>query len=115
VVTRVVVGAHYGLKDWLGQRITAVVMAVYTLIFAVGVLSMGELNYENWRGLFAGGFMSFATFLFFAALMYHAWVGVRDIYMDYIKPTSVRLVLHSVTLLLLIGYLAWAAQVLWRL
>jgi len=115
VVTRVVVGAHYGLKDWLGQRITAVVMAVYTLIFAVGVLSMGELNYDNWRGLFAGGFMSFATFLFFAALMYHAWVGVRDIYMDYIKPTSVRLVLHAVTLLLLIGYLAWAAQVLWRL
>lgn len=114
-MTRVVVGAHYGLKDWLAQRITAVVMAVYTLIFAVGVLSMGELNYDNWRGLFAGGFMSFATFLFFAALMYHAWVGVRDIYMDYIKPTSVRLVLHAVTLLLLIGYLAWAAQVLWRL
>jgi succinate dehydrogenase / fumarate reductase membrane anchor subunit len=47
--------------------------------------------------------------------MYHAWVGVRDIYMDYIKPTSVRLVLHAVTLLLLIGYLGWAAQVLWRL
>jgi succinate dehydrogenase / fumarate reductase membrane anchor subunit len=115
VVTRVVVGAHYGLKDWLGQRITAVVMAVYTLIFAVGVLLMGELNYDNWRGLFAGGFMRFATFLFFASLMYHAWVGVRDIYMDYIKPTSVRLVLHAVTLLLLIGYLGWAAQVLWRL
>ncbi len=115
MVTRVVVGAHYGLKDWLGQRITAVVMAVYTLIFAVGVLLMGELNYDNWRGLFAGGFMRFATFLFFASLMYHAWVGVRDIYMDYIKPTSVRLVLHAVTLLLLIGYLGWAAQVLWRL
>jgi succinate dehydrogenase / fumarate reductase, membrane anchor subunit len=115
VVTRVVVGAHYGLKDWLGQRITAVVMAVYTLIFAVGVLLMGELNYDNWRGLFAGGFMRFATFLFFASLMHHAWVGVRDIYMDYIKPTSVRLVLHAVTLLLLIGYLGWAAQVLWRL
>lgn len=115
MVNRVVVGAHYGLKDWLGQRITAVVMAVYTLIFAVGVLSMGELNYENWKGLFAGGFMRFATFLFFASLMYHAWVGVRDIYMDYIKPTGVRVVLHAVTLLALIGYLGWAAQVLWRL
>jgi succinate dehydrogenase / fumarate reductase, membrane anchor subunit len=115
VVNRVVVGAHYGLKDWLGQRVTAVVMAVYTLIFGVGVLCMGELNYESWRGLFAGGFMRFATFLFFASLMYHAWVGVRDIYMDYIKPTGVRLVLHAVTVLLLIGYLGWAAQVLWRL
>ncbi len=115
MVNRVVVGAHYGLKDWLGQRITAVVMAVYTLIFAVGVLSMGEFSYDNWRALFAGGFMRFASFLFFASLMYHAWVGVRDIYMDYIKPTGVRVVLHAVTLLLLIGYLGWAAQVLWRL
>ncbi|HEY9192417.1 MAG TPA: succinate dehydrogenase, hydrophobic membrane anchor protein [Methyloversatilis sp.] len=115
MVNRVVVGAHYGLKDWLAQRVTAVVMALYTLIFAFGALSMGGLSYENWHGLFAGGFMRFATFLFFASLMYHAWVGVRDIYMDYIKPTSVRLVLHAVTLLLLIGYLGWAAQVLWRL
>lgn len=115
MVNRVVVGAHYGLKDWLGQRVTAVVMAVYTLVFAIGALSMGELTYESWRGLFSGGFMRFATFLFFASLMYHAWVGVRDIYMDYIKPTGVRVVLHSVTVLALIGYLGWAAQVLWRL
>lgn len=114
-MNRIVVGAHYGLKDWLLQRVTAVVMAVYTVVFAVGALGMGEMNYENWRGLFAGGFMRFASFLFFASLMYHAWVGVRDIYMDYIKPTGVRLVLHAVTALALIGYLGWAAQVLWRL
>ncbi|MFP3562496.1 succinate dehydrogenase, hydrophobic membrane anchor protein, partial [Paraburkholderia sp. SIMBA_049] len=25
---RLVVGAHYGLRDWLAQRITAVIMAV---------------------------------------------------------------------------------------
>ena len=114
MVTRIVVGAHYGLKDWLGQRITAVVMAVYTLIFAVGVLFMGELNYDNWRGLFAGGFMRFATFLFFASLMYHAWVGVRDIYMDYIKPTGIRLVLQVATVVALIGYAIWAVIILWR-
>lgn len=115
MVNRVVVGAHYGLKDWLGQRVTAVVMAVYTLIFAACALSMGELTYENWRAVFSGGFMRFATFLFFASLMFHAWVGVRDIYMDYIKPTGVRVLLHSITALVLIGYLGWAAQVLWRL
>jgi succinate dehydrogenase hydrophobic membrane anchor protein len=48
-------------------------------------------------------------------LFYHAWIGVRDIFMDYIKPTGVRLVLHSVVVLLLIGYAGWAAQILWRL
>lgn len=115
MVNRIVVGAHYGLRDWLGQRITAVVMAIYTLIFAASALSMPGMTYENWRGLFSGGFMRFATFLFFACLFYHAWVGVRDIFMDYIKPTGVRLLLHSFVMLALIGYLGWAAQILWRL
>ncbi|MBL8481590.1 MAG: succinate dehydrogenase, hydrophobic membrane anchor protein [Rhodocyclaceae bacterium] len=115
MVDRIVVGAHYGLKDWLGQRITAVVMALYTLLFAVQALGLPEMNYANWRAMFAGGFMRFATFLFFACLFYHAWVGVRDIYMDYVKPAGIRLALHAITALLLIGYLGWAAQALWRL
>ncbi len=115
MVNRVVVGAHYGFKDWLAQRVTAVVMAVYTVIFAVGALAMGEMTYENWRGLFSGGFMRFATFLFFMSLFYHAWVGIRDLFMDYVKPVGVRLVLHVVVILALVGYAGWAAQVLWRL
>lgn len=114
MVNRVVVGAHYGLKDWLAQRVTAVVMALYTLIFAVGVLSMGGLSYESWHGLFAGGFMRFATFLFFASLMYHAWVGVRDIYMDYLSSTGLRLLLQIATIVALLGYACWAVIILWR-
>lgn len=115
MVNRIVVGAHYGLKDWLAQRITAVVMAVYTPIFLFSLLAMGEVTAEKWRALFAGGFFKFLTFLFFMSLFYHVWVGVRDIFMDYIKPTGVRLVLHSVVVLALIGYAGWVSQVLWRL
>ena len=115
MVNRIVVGAHYGLKDWLGQRITAVVMAVYTLFFLGALLGLGEANYESWRALFSGGFVKFFTFIFFMSLFFHVWVGVRDIFMDYIKPTGVRLVLHSVVILLLVGYAGWVAQVLWRL
>ena len=115
MVKRFIVGAHYGFRDWLAQRVTAVVMALYTVIFAVGALLLPDSSYESWRGLFSGGFMQFATFLFFVSLFFHAWVGVRDIFMDYIKPTGVRLVLHSVVALLLIGYVGWAAQILWRL
>ena len=115
MVKPIIVGAHYGFRDWLGQRITAVVMAVYTLIFAVAALSLPDASFESWRGLFGGGFMRFATFLFFMSLFFHAWIGIRDIFMDYIKPVGVRLALHSVVLLLLIGYAGWAAQILWRL
>jgi succinate dehydrogenase / fumarate reductase membrane anchor subunit len=115
MVNRIVVGAHYGLRDWLAQRVTAVFMVVYSIIFAIAALTLPEMSYEAWSGLFAGGFMRFVTFLFFLALFYHAWVGIRDIYMDYIKPVSIRLTLHVITLFVLIGYAGWAAQILWRL
>ncbi|QID17733.1 succinate dehydrogenase, hydrophobic membrane anchor protein [Nitrogeniibacter mangrovi] len=115
MVKRTVVGAHYGLRDWLGQRVTATLMALYTVLFAFKALALPEMNYEAWSGMFAGGFMRFATFLFFMSLFYHAWVGVRDIFMDYIKPVGVRLALHVVVMFLLVGYAGWAAQILWRL
>jgi succinate dehydrogenase / fumarate reductase membrane anchor subunit len=113
VTRRQAVGAHYGLKDWLLQRLTAVVMALYTLLLLAVALWHGGLDYEAWRALFAGGPFRLATFLFMCALLYHAWVGVRDIYMDYIKPVGVRLALQFASAALLIAYLGWTIQMLW--
>jgi len=115
MVKDIIVGAHYGLKDWLGQRITAAVMAVYTVILLVLLAGQERLTFETWRAFMAGGFMRFLTFLFILSLMFHAWVGVRDIWMDYVKPTGLRLSLHVLTLLALLGYTGWAVSILWRL
>lgn len=111
---RTVVGAHYGLKDWLVQRITAVLMAVYTVVLMVSLLLLPELNYGTWAGLFASGWMKVLTLLAIASLAWHAWIGVRDIYMDYIKPTGVRLFLQVVSVVLLVAYAFWAVIILWR-
>ena len=115
MVKREVIGAHYGLKDWIVQRVTAVFMALYTLVFAVQALMLPRFDHASWSGLFSGGLMKFASFLFFLSLFYHAWIGVRDMWMDYVKPTSIRLALHVITLFLLVGYAGWAVQILWRL
>ena len=114
MVNRIVVGAHYGLRDWLAQRITAGIMAVYTVIVLVVLLGGQPISYQVWRDLFTQGWMRVATLLFAASLAWHAWVGVRDIIMDYIKPTGLRLALESVVVLTIAGYLAWAIQILWR-
>ena len=58
--------------------------------------------------------MRVATLLFAFSLAWHAWVGVRDILMDYIKPDGPRLALQVLTLLLLATYVGWTVQVLWR-
>jgi succinate dehydrogenase / fumarate reductase membrane anchor subunit len=115
VINRIVVGAHYGLKDWLVQRVTAVVMALYSVFLVAILLMVKPADFETWRSVFALGPVKFATFLFVLSLFYHAWIGVRDIWMDYVQPVGVRLTLHVLTLLALIGYAGWAAAILWRL
>ncbi|MEC4723872.1 succinate dehydrogenase, hydrophobic membrane anchor protein [Noviherbaspirillum sp. CPCC 100848] len=112
---RLVVGAHYGLRDWMGQRVTAIVMAIYTVILLVTFLSGNNFSYEGWAGLFSHQWFKLATFVTFLSLLYHAWVGMRNIWMDYVtKSVAARLVLQVVTLLWLIGCAGWAAQIIWR-
>jgi succinate dehydrogenase / fumarate reductase membrane anchor subunit len=112
--SRIVVGAHYGLRDWLAQRVTAVVLLAYTLLLLGAVVFTAELDYGTWAGLFSSAWMKVATLLAVISLIWHAWVGVRDIYMDYVKPTGVRLVLQVATVLALVGYAFWAVIILWR-
>ena len=108
-----VAGAHYGLRDWLAQRVTAVLMAVYTIVFGGILLIRPPQHYGEWRALFENQPMRVATLLFFVSLFWHAWIGVRDILMDYVKPTSVRLGLEIAVMVLLVGYAGWAIQILW--
>ena len=112
---RLVVGAHYGFRDWLSQRVTAALMALFTLVVLVQVLLPGPMGYDKWAGIFSSQWMKTLTFVVIVALLYHAWVGVRDIWMDYVKPVGVRLALQVATIAWLVGCAGWAVQVLWRL
>ena len=58
--------------------------------------------------------MKFLTFVTILSLLYHAWVGIRDIWMDYIKPVGLRLALQVAVILAIAGYLGWLVQILWR-
>ena len=112
---RLVVGAHYGSRDWLSQRVTAVLMAVFTVVVVVQLLLPGEMGYYKWAGIFAPQWMKFLTFVVIVALGVHAWVGIRDIWMDYVKPAGIRLALQVFSIVWLLGCAGWAAQVIWRL
>ena len=111
---RLVVGAHYGLKDWLAQRVTAIVMAVFTLVLLVLFLGANNFSYEGWAGLFARQWFKLLAFVTFVALYYHVWVGMRDIWMDYVKPVAIRLLMQVLTILWLVGCAGWTVQILWR-
>jgi succinate dehydrogenase / fumarate reductase membrane anchor subunit len=110
---RLVVGAHYGLRDWLAQRVTSLLMALFTLAVVVQILMPGPLDYVRWSAIFASQWMKVLTFVTVVALLYHVWVGMRDIWMDYIKPVGMRLLLEVLTLLVLVAYVGWTIQLLW--
>ncbi|MDI1237654.1 MAG: succinate dehydrogenase, hydrophobic membrane anchor protein [Polaromonas sp.] len=113
---RLVVGAHYGTRDWLAQRVTAALMALFTvLLLAQVIFTKGPLGYDRWAGIFASQWMKVLTFVVILALLYHVWVGMRDIWMDYVKPVWLKLSLDVFTIVWLVACAGWGIQVLWRL
>lgn len=117
---RLVVGAHYGTIDFIVQRVTAVIMAVYTLVLFFGVIFTSDMNFESWRGLFTftvgalpvGQLLATLAFL---SVAWHAWIGVRDIWMDYVRSAGLRLFLQALTILWLVGAIVFFAKILWSL
>ncbi|CAM3352812.1 succinate dehydrogenase, hydrophobic membrane anchor protein [Paracidovorax anthurii] len=113
---RTVVGAHYGLRDWLSQRVTAALMAVFTFVLlAQLVLTKGPIGYDRWAAIFSAQWMKVLTFSVIVGLAWHAWVGMRDVWMDYVQPVGLRLALQAITIFWLVGCAGWGIQILWRL
>lgn len=106
--------AHRGLMEWLVQRVTSVYLggfAVYILTYLV-LHPVG--NYASWSAYFASGAVRLAWGLFFVSLLLHAWVGLRSIYLDYLKPDWVRFTVTIATAVAMVGLGLWAADILLR-
>jgi succinate dehydrogenase / fumarate reductase, membrane anchor subunit len=114
MVRREAVGAHYGLRDWLMQRITAVAIAVYLVVLLGILLFTPGMDLAAWPALFSNQAFRLATFVALISVFLHAWVGMRDIIMDYIRPTAVRLTLEVAVIGALVIYTGWAIQILWE-
>lgn len=107
-------GRASGLAAWLVQRASA----VYMLLFIVYLLAHFGLeppdSFASWRGWIASPGVSLATGAFFCALLAHAWVGVRDVIMDYVRPVGARAPALAVLAAALAAIAAWVAQILLR-
>lgn len=113
MVRREAVGAHYGLRDWLMQRITAVAIALYLVLLLGILLFTPNMDLAAWQALFSSQAFKLASFVAMISVFLHAWVGMRDIIMDYIRSTAVRLTLEVIVIGALLAYTGWAIQILW--
>ncbi len=110
---RTPVGAHYGWKDWLAQRVTAVIMVLFSVVILGFILVKGSVSYEEWKALFSSQLVKVLALLFFLSVFYHAWIGARDVLMDYIKPAGLRLTLQVAVILFLLTCAIWSVSILW--
>lgn len=110
---RAVTGAHYGVKDWLVQRVTAVLMTLYLIALAGVLFSVTPQDYAAWKGIFNHQGMRIATFVFFMCVFWHSWIGMRNILMDYVHSTAIRLTAQIVVVTALLFYWVWIAEILW--
>ena len=110
---RDVTGAHYGLRDWLAQRVTAVVMVVFILCLTGVLLVAPPQDYPGWKALFSNQWMRIASLLFLLSMFWHAWIGMRNILMDYVHAMGIRLALQILVILSLAFYAIWATEILW--
>ncbi len=107
-------GAHTGTGTWLLQRATALALAVLLPLLLGRVLASLPVDYAGWQAIFAPLWVRVALTLAASALALHAWVGMRDLFMDYVKATAVRLALEWAVLAVLAGSMVWLLLVVGR-
>jgi len=108
-------GARRGLDMWLVQRASALYMLLFLPVFLARAWLAGPLDYLVWRGLFEPVAVKVAVLLFVAALLAHAWIGLREILIDYLHALVPRLALYFLFATLYLGCLAWSVDILWAM
>jgi succinate dehydrogenase / fumarate reductase membrane anchor subunit len=101
-----------GLRAWLVQRVTAVYLTGFTGYVAARLALAPPETLAEWSAWVRGPVMSTATALFFCALLLHAWVGVRDVVLDYVHHAGLRLGALALLALALAAQALWALRVL---
>ena len=99
-----------GSRDWVVQRISAVVLAVYSLVM-LGLFLTHQPTFELWQGFMLSLPMRLFTLLMILALVGHAWVGMWTVLTDYVKSNGLRFVLQSAMILAVLVYLFWGVMI----
>jgi succinate dehydrogenase / fumarate reductase, membrane anchor subunit len=120
MVTQITSLSRSGVSDWLIQRVTAVILAVYTVVLLAWVLMQGEVTYAAWRALFSSTWMQVFTLVALIATCAHGWIGVWTVGSDYLRVRTLgasgdtlRFVYQIGCSLVLLVYLVWGIKILW--
>lgn len=101
-----------GSRDWILQRISAVVLAVYTVVI-IGFFLLNQVDYNAWYGFMMSLPMKLFSLVAILSLVFHAWVGMWTVFTDYVKSSGLRIVLQAVIIIAVLVYLFWGVMIFW--
>lgn len=102
-----------GLRPWIIQRISAVFIAVFVVYVALTIIFANPLNENDWANWVAWPGNNIAIGLFLVALLWHAWIGVRDIVLDYIHNVVTRMLILTIFGSIIVGSGFWGIKALY--
>lgn len=102
-----------GVRDWIVQRASAVLLVIYLVIFGVILIQHQPLDLEKWQAIFHPIWFKIISVIAFLCVVTHSWVGIWTIFTDYVHPWKLRFLLMSAVLLLLLAYFIWFIQIIW--
>jgi succinate dehydrogenase / fumarate reductase membrane anchor subunit len=120
VVTNVTSFGRSGLSDWLVQRVSAVIIVMYVICHAAIIINAPDMDYLQWRALFADPVMKMFSLVTLVALSAHAWIGMWTVATDYLttrmlgeKATFIRFLFLVICIGVLVVYFLWGIMILW--
>lgn len=101
-----------GSRDWILQRISAVVLAVYAVV-VIGFFLFNQVDYNAWHGFMMSLPMKLFSPVAILSLVFHAWVGMWTVFTDYVKSSGLRIVLQAAVIVAVLVYLFWGVMIFW--
>ncbi|AKG14700.1 succinate dehydrogenase [Moraxella bovoculi] len=101
-----------GSRDWILQRISAVVLAVYAVV-VIGFFLFNQVDYNAWHGFMMSLPMKLFSLVAILSLVFHAWVGMWTVFTDYVKSSGLRIVLQAAVIVAVLVYLFWGVMIFW--
>jgi succinate dehydrogenase / fumarate reductase membrane anchor subunit len=96
------------MRAWLLQRLSALYLLGFLIWAVIAVLTRpAPWDYAAWRAFVLAPGVSVAILVLFATLLLHAWIGVRDVILDYVHPSGVRLALLGAVAIAEAAVAAW--------
>ena len=119
MVTQALSLTRSGLTDFIVQRVTAVILAAYTLCLVGFFVFTDAITHQTLVAFFGSTAMQLFSTLAIFSTVAHAWVGLWTVGTDYLRPahvpaaTVIRFIYQLVCLLVLFVYLIWALTIVW--